>query len=252
MLITHKSSLAHQNRFVYYPDHLVKMPGPGQDFFDRAWTLFTEPVFKGLVRGAFWEFNVDPRQRSLEDESVGDFLARRLGSRAPGNNLVSAVLHGIYAGDIYQLSAKSLLPLQWAMEGWQGSLTQAVLARRLGLELASTKDTDLLNEVLPKINPWMSEAIREASVYSFRKGIGSLSEALVQSLKANPNVEFRLGDNVTAVEYNGESDGVTVHISPRRDQVVANTPRSKHHPPSQPQQNTLRLSPPSPVEFSHN
>ncbi|KAI9053818.1 hypothetical protein LZ554_002766 [Drepanopeziza brunnea f. sp. 'monogermtubi'] len=216
MLITQTTSLAHQNRFVYYPDHLVRMPGPGQDAFDMAWRLLTEPVFKGLAWGALWEFNVECRPLELEDESVGDFLTRRLGSENPGNNIVSAVLHGIYAGDIYQLSVKSLLPLQWAMEGWKGSLSKAMLAKgRERLELVSRRDIDLRCDVMPKINVSMLDALKTASVYSFKEGIGSLSEALVKSLKANPNVDFKLGAGVTAVEFDGESESVTISTSSR-------------------------------------
>ncbi|PBP27086.1 protoporphyrinogen oxidase [Diplocarpon rosae] len=214
MLITRNDSVAHANRFVYYPDHLVKMPGPGQDVPDLVWRILTEPVFKGLCWGALTEWFRDNRLKKLDDESVGSFLARRLGSEDPGDNLVSAVLHGIYAGDIYQLSMKSLMPMVWHMEGLEDTLTDANFRYgRQGLKLVSKSDVSLHNEVFPKINVSIADALRGASVYSFKGGIGSLSVALEKSLRANPNVEFKLEAGVTSVEYDGESDGVKIQTS---------------------------------------
>jgi protoporphyrinogen/coproporphyrinogen III oxidase len=50
------------------------------------------------------------RDPGTKDESVGDFLTRRFGS-AVADNFASAVIHGIYAGDIYKLSVRTAMPL---------------------------------------------------------------------------------------------------------------------------------------------
>ncbi|KAK6582328.1 hypothetical protein PZA11_004736 [Diplocarpon coronariae] len=214
MLITRNNSVAHENRFVYYPDRLIKMPGPGQNVLEMLWRTLTEPVFKGLYSALWTEWSRDSRAKDLDDESVGSFLARRLGAEDLGNNIVSAVLHGIYAGDIYQLSMKSLMPMLWHMEGMEGSLAGAMSKYNLhNLKLASKRDVSLHNEVFPKISVSIADALRGASVYSFKEGIGSLSVALEKSLKANPNVEFKLGAGVSSVEYDGESDGVKIQTS---------------------------------------
>ena len=60
------------------------------------------------------------RPDSMSDETVGSFLARRVDKRV-ADNIVSAVFHGIYAGDINQLSAKTLLSMAWQLEGRYGN-----------------------------------------------------------------------------------------------------------------------------------
>ena len=122
ILITPKSSAAAKNRYIYYPDHLVKMPGPGQDLYEILWSMITEPVFKGMLWGMLSEHRRPNADNEIVDESIGDFLARRLGTTKVADNIVSAVLHGIYAGDIYQLSAKSLMGALHAQEQIYGSL----------------------------------------------------------------------------------------------------------------------------------
>jgi oxygen-dependent protoporphyrinogen oxidase len=72
--------------------------------------LFTEPALQGLVRALLTEFMKEgrPDAQRNKDEPVATFVTRRL-SQEVTDNLVSAVLHGIYAGDVYKLSAQTLL-----------------------------------------------------------------------------------------------------------------------------------------------
>jgi oxygen-dependent protoporphyrinogen oxidase len=187
------------------------MPGPGQDFSSIVWSVFTEPIFQGIVKGVLFEMTREGRPADLEDESVASFLERRLGSPHIGNNIVSAVMHGIYAGDIYQLSARSLLPKMWDQEGQHGSLSAALsFGLKKSAIFIAKKDAELLNEMSRKIDVTISDRIKTASVFTFKKGIAALSGALETSLRANPNVQFKTSDKVTSVEYNGESDGIKV------------------------------------------
>ncbi|KAK0102541.1 oxygen-dependent protoporphyrinogen oxidase [Cadophora gregata] len=231
LLITSTASEAHQNRYLYYPDRLVKMPGAGQDPFDMAWRVMTEPVFKGLIWGALTEQSRPIRPSDMDDESVGSFLARRMMSDEPGNNIVSAVLHGIYAGDINQLSVKSLMPMMWHYEAWKGSIIKAVYTRMAEkVELVSKRDLELKLEVLPMIKADLLDVMRHASVYSFKEGIGVLSAALERALKENPNVEFKMETGVTAVEHDGESDSIKIstrHEAPAKyTKAISTVPSS--------------------------
>src|SRR6266516_4077277 len=101
IVATSARSLAVRNRYIYYPDHLVRMPGPVpgvgilRNLANNFSSLFTEPIFNGLFSGVLAEPSVDPRPSYVEDESVGTFITRRF--RKPvAENLVSAFLHGIY------------------------------------------------------------------------------------------------------------------------------------------------------------
>lgn len=209
MLVSWGNSPAARNRFVYYPDHLVKMPGPGQSFYDMLWRLMTEPAFKGLWTAAH-EYTRPPRTADIEDESISSFLTRRLGSPHLGNNLVSAVFHGIYAGDIDKLSARSLMAKPYHMEKVAGSLSEAFMfSRRGNYSWALTKDCELRRELGPKVEE-LTDELALASVFSFKKGIGTLTDALEKSLRGNPNVQFRTNDPITAFKYDVESNSIQV------------------------------------------
>jgi oxygen-dependent protoporphyrinogen oxidase len=191
------------------------MPGPGQDLYSMAWSLFTEPIFKGLIKDAIFEFTRPPRPRDLEDESVGSFLERRLGSSDPGNNIVSAVLHGIYAGDIYQLSIKSLVPRLWHQEGVHGSIIKGMLeSLRTQTVPMPYRDAMLQNKMVDKLQGPLLNSMGAASVYTFKQGIGQLSSALEKSLQGNKNVEFKMGHKISNVEYDAASDGIKVFFPP--------------------------------------
>jgi protoporphyrinogen/coproporphyrinogen III oxidase len=168
-----------------------------------------------LLWGALFEFNQPTRPHDLEDESIGSFLERRFGTPDVGNNVVSAVLHGIYAGDIYKLSIKSLLPAVWHSEGVWGSISQSSLnTARTGERPALLKDVRLQQELLPKLEGTMIDGMNQASVYTFKGGLGALTNALEKSLKENPNITFRMGQKVNEVEYDAESDGIKVPFLP--------------------------------------
>ncbi|KUJ23957.1 Protoporphyrinogen oxidase [Mollisia scopiformis] len=209
LLVSWKTSPAAQNRFIYYPDHLVRMPGPGQSIYDMLWTVITEPAFKGLL-SSLYEYKRPPRPASVEDESVSSFLTRRTGAPHIGNNLVSAVFHGIYAGDIEKLSAKSLFALLYHYEKMFGSVGEGYFDSRKNMySWTLSKDKELRKEMEPKVKDLLNE-LRMASVFSFKEGIGSFTDALENSLRANPNVQFRTNDKITSLEHDVESNSIKI------------------------------------------
>ncbi|CZR50446.1 related to HEM14-protoporphyrinogen oxidase, mitochondrial [Phialocephala subalpina] len=209
MLVSWNSSPAARNRFIYYPDHLVRMPGPGQKISDMLWTVMTEPVFKGAFMSLF-EYKRPGRPKEMEDESVASFISRRAGGPHIANNLISAVFHGIYAGDIDKLSARSLLAKPWHFEGVAGSIGEGFFdARKNGYNWVATRDYELRNELGPKVQEIGKDLI-SASVFSFKEGIGAFPTALEKSLRANPNVHFRTNDRITSLEYDIESNGIKI------------------------------------------
>ena len=197
--MTSKNSVAAQNRFVYYPDHLVRMPGPGASMSEQVISFLTEPVFKGSLRGIFYEYFQDQRPKSLQDESVGAFISRRLGPSI-AENIVSAVFHGIYAGDIYQLSARSLMPTQWYHEGWAKSVSYGVLKASSGsVSVMSKRDFLLFNGLKQSMREKNGQPvpgadvitkIAKSSVYTFKKGIGQLATQLEKALKTRLSIKI--------------------------------------------------------------
>ncbi|KAI9840733.1 MAG: oxygen-dependent protoporphyrinogen oxidase [Sclerophora amabilis] len=203
MMTTPKTSNAAKNRFVYYPDHLVRVPTTA---FGAVLGSFWEPALSGLVSGILKEPFLGRRPSTLEDESVGDFVSRRIGSQM-ADNIVSAVIHGVYAGDLYQLSAKSLLPLQWHLEGKHGSILQGILKERT--PMMTTADAHIHREMLDK-GIFEKFDINNTSVYTFRRGIQTLVEALEKTLEKRPNVHVKLQTKIQSIGFNSGSSEINI------------------------------------------
>lgn len=150
---------------------------------------------KGVFSGMIGEPFRRRRPADIEDESVGSFLTRRF-NKSLANNLASAVLHGIYAGDVDQLSAKSLFPGLWRSEEIHGSLMRGVFGK--GEE---TLDDQVVRAELHKANQEICSNMSSASVYTFKKGIETLSLALTKELEANPNVTIKTNFPIQGLSY---------------------------------------------------
>ena len=192
LLMTSKNSVAAQNRFVYYPDHLVRMPGPGVSLLQNFSALLSEPIFNGLISSALTEVAKSPRPNELQDESVGSFISRRFGSNL-ADNIVSAVFHGVYAGDIYNLSARTILAGVWQLELQYQSIVKGVISAAMGAT-APVALEDLAIIKKHKSRPPRSDAIeaaKQSSVFTFRGGIGELADRLESKLAESPRVSIK-------------------------------------------------------------
>ena len=216
--MTSKNSAAARNRYLYYPDHLVPMPGPGQSLSDVFANILFEPVFQGALWGTLGEVLRPRRPVQLEDESVGSFISRRVSPQI-ADNIVSAVFHGIYAGDVHQLSVRSLMPLLWWYEGRYGSIVSGQLAKmraeaqdttRGGLQFLEAADLALLKGFKQKGGVTGKREILRSSVYSFKRGIGTLSEALENALRKSSNVRIRTDTPIRAITPHEDHSGVSV------------------------------------------
>ena len=245
LVTTHRRSDAALNRFLYYPDHLVRMPRPppSMSLFHILPTIFQtissflrEPVFSGALSSLLAETAVSPRQASLQDESVGDFLRRRFGKPIT-DNIASAVFHGIYAGDIYKLSARTLLPGAWRMEKRdpEGGSVLAEFAelafRRQSLLQGHKLETLRYLEGMAKakgervISQRMAAIMSATSVFTFQNGLGQLAEALGKRLLESANVTIKLGCPVSSFNYDPPTKKITLADVPgSRHEDVKNLP----------------------------
>ncbi|MCJ1406170.1 oxygen-dependent protoporphyrinogen oxidase [Ptychographa xylographoides] len=191
------------------------MPGPGSSFLDIISTMFSEPVFKGVLYGLLME-PFRSRPEDLRDESVGAFISRRFGSDV-ADNIVSAVIHGIYAGDIYQLSAKSILGKLYKVEesydtvlfGTYGESIRddPLVPLREKQLMASLRSQTMQQDAGPLTELGIFDRIKKSSVYTFKKGIGQLADALEATLNEIPNVTILKNTPIEALELvPGSSD----------------------------------------------
>lgn len=211
VLMTSKNSVAAQNRFIYYPDHLVRMPGPGSSLLQNISNVLSEPIFKGTISGVLSEVIKPRRPGDLQDESIGSFLTRRFGS-ALADNVVSAVIHGIYAGDIYKLSARALVPSLWAIEWRNNSIMKGLLEQAFGgMQPMATSDSDIMRTL--QSQPIMSdklEVVKKSSVFTFKGGIGELADRLEAKLDESDNVLILENTNVGQIKLRSVAAGEKV------------------------------------------
>lgn len=222
LLLVPKTSPSAKNRYIYYAGAVQRLPSSLAGFLRF---LFSNPVLKGasrdLVREPFRK-----RPPGLTDESIRSFVSRRL-SPPMADNLVSAVILGIYAGDIDKLSIRSTLPILWDMESAAGSLTKAALRGVSRKSLMPPEDAALLDELEAK-RPELAETVKGTSIYSFKGGLQRFTEALEEKLRAADGVELRAGTPIDSVR---RSDGVLAVRSGERsetyDAVVSALPATR-------------------------
>ena len=190
------------------------MPSGLGDIPKLAQQLFEEPVFAGVLPGLLGEYFRPPRALEVVDESVRSFVARRFNPHV-ADNIVSAIVHGIYAGDVDKLSILSLASYSWSMERMAGSLTKDWMKSSAKHQLISTEDVGLMRS-LRSIPAHGIAQISNVSQYSFKRGIRSLVEALERGLANAKNVTVKTGTKVNNLTFDRIAERVTVRSRTRR------------------------------------
>ena len=185
--------------------------------FGAVKSLLTEPIFKGVPSSLLAEPMVKQRSRQMTDESVGDFLRRRFGIAA-ADNLASGLFHGIYAGDIYQLSARTCLPLLWYLES-RDHKSGSIILDQAELFMAGQKLTSMLDfrfrtsipddavvlrDMLPGWQFSLDFGLRSA-MYTLAGGLGSITDRLVGILRQQKNVKVHLDTNLQSLSLSKDS-----------------------------------------------
>lgn len=214
-----KNAPAAINRYLYYPDHLVCMPNPKRGIISSVSTFLTEPIFTDVLKKAFYESWVRIRPSSTRDESIGSFISRRYGS-ALADNLVSALFHGIYAGDIYKLSARQLLPGPWYLEvrdpeesGINLEIADMLFKRQAIMPFDTVR---MINRMMTDDHgdksamSFLQMQMLRTAMYSFVKGLGQLKNTLLTCLENNTNVTFKTNDEVRKLDFDSSNQKFNV------------------------------------------
>lgn len=237
LLLTPKSDTIASIRYIYYPDHLIAVqvanafntvahvPAPSNFSLYRLWnllqTITAEPLFQGLFSGILKCF-ISRRQPHIgEDDSVGNLLRRLLGEKV-AENIGSAVIHGLYAGDMNQLSARALTSGLWSLEKrisrFKDYLSfRALQTHRRDRTLRSVENQRSIFEAMMLENIRNGPAgelekrnFEDVSVFSFTGGIGHLTDRLGEALRQTPNVHVLMNTRVESISQTRE--GVTLKV----------------------------------------
>lgn len=204
-------------RYLYYPDHLVRLPGPPMtldNIISTARSLYEEPLWDGLLPSVFNYFMKSgpqpptPERRAAmdKDESVGHFLERLCGDDRLVKNVVSAMMHGIHGGDVYKLSAKhTLFNKLWYQTTGGGDKTKTWMPY---------KELSLLCDIMDGPNRakvcelgWKGE---NSNMLAFDDGMLTLVHALEQDLQSQKQVKIKTQTPVTSL---APVDGGKVRVS---------------------------------------
>ncbi len=134
--------------------------------------VFLEPFGKAAPEGV--------------DETVFDFASRRIGHEA-ASVLVDAMVSGVFAGNVRELSLKSSFPAMAKMEADHGSLVRAMLARGRARKAAKVRVREMRNrggDAAELTRPG-GPAGPGGTLTSFEGGLSQLVDALSNQL-SNP------------------------------------------------------------------
>ncbi|KAL6711707.1 oxygen-dependent protoporphyrinogen oxidase [Coniothyrium glycines] len=196
ILYTKRTEPAAKNRFLYFPDRLVRLPAELPSL-ESLFTLWRSGLLAGILN-VLKEPLKPKRPSDMTDETLGSFLARRVDKRF-ADNIASAGLHGIYAGDVWQLSARTLLSMVWQLEarhgswlggyfkiqGEQPSDTVCTLAHPVDVEIAQAMKAEI------DLDAHFEADLKNAAMYSFKDGLQSLVERLQNAVETKGNVVIK-------------------------------------------------------------
>ncbi|KAL7790426.1 hypothetical protein V8C37DRAFT_403451 [Trichoderma ceciliae] len=190
------------SRYIYYPDHLVPLPPHTSLAAFASEPIVVESLWAGfgyVMRRLFSRKDRVP----VEDLSIADWIQHITGSQVLAENLASAMVHGIYGGDIYTLSARSVLDrFYWAhyLPNLGPNVRHMALAEQSFME-AMAED--------PQVRK-LAQQPRGALLTFGEAGMEALPIALADALNGQANVEVKLNAKVTALDYDSETELVKI------------------------------------------
>ena len=190
-----KSDDAAKNRFIYYPDRLVKLPG--SSLLSSLKSVIINSFLLKATSSILLEPFVKP-SKNQDDETIHEFIARRF-DKSMSDILISALIHGIYAGDVRKLSVKSIFTRLYDLEQKHGSVIKGLLMGNKEAFLYQ-QDKNLLKIVNDENREFLA-TMKNVSLYSFKDGIEQLSSAIVNDLKNRENVQLKTNNQVIKLEF---------------------------------------------------
>ncbi len=127
-----------------------------------------------------------PQKRDKEEESLADFVRRRIGQEAL-DYMINPFVAGVYAGDPEKLSVKHAFKRVWLLEKQYGGLIKGAIRKRKERKKSGEVDRT------------------RAGLFSFEKGMQSLTDRLAQLLQE----ELTTGCAVKSVSK--DEDGFAIH-----------------------------------------
>ncbi|KAI0641321.1 Protoporphyrinogen oxidase [Trametes meyenii] len=174
-------------------------------------SLLVSPLARILIPailGEFWRTNGRVLNASpSNDESLDAFMTRHFGDDF-ARTFGSALIHGIYATDSRLLSVRAAFPvLPRLEESGKGSIVRGALNEML-LAFRDRKAQRRIAE--EQVSAYqlgsLAQRMKGVSVYSFRDGMQTLTDALARYLENQGNVDIITGDGVSSLTRASEGN----------------------------------------------
>ncbi|KFY95029.1 hypothetical protein V500_02974 [Pseudogymnoascus sp. VKM F-4518 (FW-2643)] len=218
LLTCSRDSAAATNRYVYYPDRLIRVPS---SLAELPKFLLWEPLAKGIIPGILNDA-LKPYKSAVKgsDASVADVISDRLHPNLV--NLVSAVLHGIYAGNVQTLGFNAIFPqLDYYMKQHGGivrgmlysmrrawydevvlPLHDVLTMQQITRDWEARRDQRIEGHRMEERTAAL-QAAKRSSIYSFKKGIQQLPDKMEEVLRRDPQVSIETGCSVSSIHVDG-------------------------------------------------
>ncbi|KAF8952815.1 hypothetical protein BGZ46_003365 [Entomortierella lignicola] len=187
-----KTSPAAKNRFIYSRKKLHMLPSSLTGALTH--TLLAPKIPRAsldLIKSGSGE----------EDESIESFVSRRFG-KGFSDDLISAVVHGIYAGDVSKLSVRSTFGTLYHLEKEYRSVVMGLM---MGGGTVETPWDIKLKEKLTANMPELNEFLKLTSIYSFTDGLEELSDKLEQDIIKSGRVTIHKDSLVEKLDFDKEN-----------------------------------------------
>lgn len=171
------ASPAAKDRFIYTKGKLENLP-------NGLLSCLTSSLMRPLLPSFFKEWRVPGS--SLADETIYDFIARRLDRRV-AETLFDPLTSGIYAGDVQKLSMSACFPEIYQYEQKSGSLTKGLLSHLF------RKNT------LTDLSPFVIQALK-TSIFTLKDGM----ETIIKELHARLINSVQLNTKAIALRQNNK------------------------------------------------
>lgn len=199
--VMESASVANRKWLLDPANNLVQVPNSAGLLVQFLLSDITDGVIPSILREPFQK-----KSSQEKDESIRSFILRRFGSPALADNVVSAVLHGIYSGDISKLSTRATLPSLLEVERDHGSIVKGML---LKLTAKKPETVNTLSEPLIEyeslISPGsdlssMSAKLKKFPILRLHDGLQVLPTVMADYLQTKTNTIIEYNDAVTGID----------------------------------------------------
>lgn len=175
----YKTRLLRRGRLLPYPDGF-RLAVP-----TKIWPFVVSPLISPLGKLRMAMDLVLPARRSDEDESLAQFITRRLGREAL-DRIAGPIMSGIFVADPDRMSVQSTFPMFVELERKYGSLTRGI---RMARRNAPPRTKDTPEGIFTGLRPGMDALV---DTLASRIGGEVRTGVVVRALRRMPDGAFEL------------------------------------------------------------